>query len=281
MTLLASITYIAKIKQTNCKTSSINIKSTNNKNKVVYMQEVISDVVKKIGGLGFIETIKVSGTDDETKIEAIDGDKTVIVKASLLTPQPELKGEFGISTLPLLAGLLNFASYKADGATFKVKRRNTETASHPEEFEFKEKNGQGASFRLMEARLVPEQPKVVDIKWDVSFTPTKSKIQEFGALAGLYSQFDQYFSVKTKDGNLIVSIGEEESTTHRASMVLADAVDGELKGELLWPTSQFLQILKMGDGHDFTVSITSKGAMLVNVITSQANYSYILPARRR
>ena len=245
------------------------------------MQEAISDVVKKIGGLGFIETIKVSGTDEETKIEAIDVEKTVIVKASLLTPQPELNGVFGISTLPLLAGLLNFASYKADGATFKVKRRSTDSGSIPEEFEFKEKNGQGASFRLMESKLIPEQPKVVDIKWDVTFTPTKSKIQEFGALAGLYSQFDQYFSVKTRDGNLIVSIGEEESTTHRASMVLAEGVDGELKGELLWPTSQFLQILKMGDGHDFTVSITSKGAMLVNVITSQANYSYILPARRR
>lgn len=245
------------------------------------MKAAISDVVKKIGGLGFIDTIKVRGTDTTTEIEAIDGEKSVIVKATLNAPQPELKGEFGISTLPLLAGLLNFASYKADGASFVVNRRETETASHPEEFVFRDANGQGATFRLMDAKLVPEQPKMVDIKWDIEFTPSKSKIQELSSLAGLYSAFDQHFSVKTKDGQLVVSIGEEGSTTHRASLVLAEEVAGELKGDLLWPTNQFLSILKMGDGHDFTVSLTSKGAMLIKVVTDQASYSYILPARRR
>jgi len=245
------------------------------------MRDFITDISKKIGGLGFVETIKVTGTTDETKIEAIDADKTVIIKAKLATPQADLVGDFGISSLPLLSGLLNFSSYKTDGATFNVKRRDMNGKSVPEEFEFRDENGMGSNFRLMNGNLVPEQPVVADIKWDVTFVPNKSKLQEFSALAGLYSQFDQFFSVKTKDGNLVVAIGEEASTTHRASMVLVEGVTGELKGELLWPISQFLSILKMADGHDYTVGITSKGAMQVTVTTDFATYSYILPARRR
>lgn len=242
------------------------------------MRDTIQDITKKIGGLGFVETIKVTGTAEETKIEAIDNDKTVIIKAKLNTAQPELVGTFGISNLPLLSGLLNFASFKTDEATFEVKRRAD--GSCPEEFAFTG-GGTGAQMRLMAGSLVADQPQVAEIKWDVTFVPTKSKLQEFSSLAGLYSQFDQYFSVKTVDGQLVVSMGDEGSATHRASMVLVDEVDGELKGELLWPISQFLQILKMGDGHDYTVSITSKGALQVKVPTDFAEYLYIVPARRR
>lgn len=245
------------------------------------MQAVLKDVVKKIGGLGFIDTIKVTGTPEATKIEAVDNDKTVIIKAKLNITQDSLAGDFGVSSLPLLQGLLNFTSYQTDNATFNVKRRDVNGKSVPEEFEFRDENGLGSNFRLMSGNLVPEQPLVADIKWDVSLVPSKSKIQEFASLAGLYSQFDQFFSVKTKDGNVVLSIGEEGAATHRASMVFASEIAGDLKGELLWPISQFLGILKMADGNDFSVNITSKGAMQIAVQTEHAEYQYILPARRR
>ena len=245
------------------------------------MQQVLKEVVKKIGGLGFVDTIKVTGSAETTKIEAVDNDKTVIIKAKLAETQEALVGDFGISSLPLLTGLLNFSSYQTEGATFNVKRRDVNGKSVPEEFEFRDENNMGSNFRLMAGNLVPEQPLVADIKWDITFVPTKSKIQEFAALAGLYSQFDQYFSVKTKDGNVVLAIGDEGSATHRASMVFAPEVAGELKGELLWPIQQFLSILKMADGNDYSVNITSKGAMQVSVATENAEYNYILPARRR
>jgi hypothetical protein len=244
-------------------------------------RNVIQDIVKKIGGLGFVEQIKVTGTDQETRIEAVDADKTVIIKAKTNEAQTELIGEFGVANLQLLNGLLGFASYKTEDATFNVTRRDVNGKSTPEEFEFRDANGLGANFRLMSAQLVGDQPLVADIKWDVTFVPSKAKIQEFAGLAGLYSQFDQYFSVKTKDGALVFSIGEEGSATHRASMVFEDTVSGELKGELLWPISQFLSILKSADGNEYHVGITSKGALLVNVTTDYATYEYILPARRR
>lgn len=245
------------------------------------MQNVLKEVVKKIGGLGFVDTIKVTGTADATKIEAVDPEKSVIIKAKLNETQESLIGTFGISSLPLLTGLLNFSSYQTDAATFNVKRRDIGGASVPEEFEFRDENGLGSNFRLMSGNLVPEQPLVADIKWDISFVPTKSKIQEFSALAGLYSQGEQFFSVKTKDTNVVLSIGDEGSATHRAQMVFAAEIAGELKGELLWPIAAFLAILKMADGNDFSVNVTSKGAMQISVTTENAAFQYILPARRR
>lgn len=243
------------------------------------LSKSIQDIVKKIGGLGFVETLKVTGTDTETKIEAIDKDKTVIVKAQLTEVAPELKGTFGVSSLPLLGGLLNFPSYNTDDATFSVKRRPDNSA--PEEFEFRDANGMGSNFRLMSGALAPEQPTVAQIKWDVTFTPTKSKLQEFGTLAGLYSSIDQLFTVKTEGTNLVVCIGEEGATTHNAKMVLAEDITGEIKGDVLWPIAQFQSILKMCDGLDYTVSITGRGAMLISMATKEASYEYIMPARRR
>lgn len=245
------------------------------------MQTVLKEVMKKIGGLGFIDTIKVTGSAEETKIEAVDGEKTVIIKAKLAETQESLIGDFGVSSLPLLTGLLNFSSYQTEAATFNVKRRDLGGKSVPEEFEFRDENGMGSNFRLMSGNLVPEQPLVADIKWDISFVPTKSKIQEFAALAGLYSQGEQFFSVKTKDSNVVLAIGDEGSATHRAQMVFATEITGELKGELLWPIQQFLSILKMADGNDYSVNVTSKGAMQISVATENATYAYILPARRR
>jgi hypothetical protein len=248
--------------------------NTNTKN-------VVADIVKKIGGLGFVETLRVTGTADDTKVEAIDNEKTVIIKAKTKEVQSDLVGEFGIANLQLLNGLLNFASYKTDDATFNVTRREKNGTLTPTEFEFRDANGLGANFYLMSANLVPEQPLVADSKWDVSFVPAKAKIQEFAGLAGLYSQFDQYFSVKTKDGSLLFSIGDEGSSTHHASMVFEQDIEGELKGELLWPITQFLSILKSADGHEHSVGITSKGALLVSVTTEHAKFDFILPARRR
>lgn len=245
------------------------------------MRAVITDAIKKINSLGFLDVVRVTGTAEDTKFEAVDGDKTVILKGKFNAPQADLVGVFGITHLPLLNGLLNFKSYQTDGATFGVKHRDLGGVKVTEEFEFRDDRGQGSNFRLMAGTMVPEQPLVADIKWDVTFQPEKSKIAEFAALAGLYSSFDQFFSVKTKDGNLVLAIGEEGSTSHRASIILQEGIEGELKGELLWPIQQFLSILKVAEGSDYTVSITSKGALAINMTNEYASYQFVLPARRR
>ena len=43
------------------------------------MKDILLDVVDHTAGLGFIENVKVTGTDAETAFEAMDADRTVIL----------------------------------------------------------------------------------------------------------------------------------------------------------------------------------------------------------
>ena len=60
------------------------------------MKDIILDVVKHTAGLGFIESVKVTGTADETRFDAMDPDRTVILNATLHGPHADLIGEFGM-----------------------------------------------------------------------------------------------------------------------------------------------------------------------------------------
>lgn len=246
------------------------------------MRETLLDIVKHTNGLGFIETVKITGTDKTTSIEAMDTDRTVIIKAKLLAPEHALLGEFGMSHLPLLQGLLNFPTYKGDNAVIDVKRRERNGKQVPEEITFKgEKGSSPASYRLMSSELIPEQAKFLGAQWDVEINPSRSKIQEFAALAGLYSSFENYFLVKTVDGNLNFYIGDESSSMHKAVLTIEEGVTGEIKGDLHWPINQVLSILKMGLDENLKLQFSGRGALQITMTSGQAEYHFILPARKK
>src|SRR5690606_32602337 len=143
------------------------------------MRDTLLDVVKHTGGLGFIDTVKITGTETETFVEAMDTERTVIIKAKLLKPEAELVGEFGMSHLSLLQGLLNFANFKTDGASIVVKRKDRNGKQTPEEIVFKGDNGTSpASYRLMSSELIPDQAKFLGTAWDVEVSPGRSKVTE-------------------------------------------------------------------------------------------------------
>lgn len=250
------------------------------------MREIIHDIVKHTGSLGFIEEVKITGTDELTMIEAMDNDKLVFIKGSLNVPLPEFNGTFGIKSLPLLNGLCNFANYKSDGASLKIKTRDHGGAAVPEELQFRDASGSGADFRLVNADLIEPQADIKsDIKWLVEFEPHKSKIQEFAQLASLYAEFEKWFGVKTKNGDLIFTIGDEGSAAHRANMVFeSNIVEKDLVGDLYWPTSQILSILKLAGTRPATMSFasTAKAGMLrVTINSDHGVYHYLFPTRRK
>jgi hypothetical protein len=248
----------------------------------VNMREVIADIVKHTEGLGFIEDVKITGTLDETKIEAMDANKTVFVKGRLIKPVAELEGQFGLSSLSLLNRLLNFASYRTDEATFSVKRRDRNGVEVPEQFLLRDSNGEGADFRLMSAELVPDQAIIANIPWDIKVQPKPSKVQEFSQLASFYNEFEKWFSVKTTKDGLVFYIGDENSASHRVSMLFEKDVTGTFKGDWNWPSSQVLSILKLAGSNPSTIMcFSSKGAMQVSVTSDYGTYDYVLPARRR
>jgi hypothetical protein len=242
------------------------------------MREILGDIVHQSASL--FEVIKITGTDELTKIQAVDKDKTLFLQGSLKTPIEEFKGEFGIGNLSLLSGLLIFASYRADGATFKVKREVKSNAETVTQLQFRDVNGTGSNFKTMAAHLVGEQAVVTNIPWNVQVTPNKARTAEFAQLAGLYGEVDKTFGVQTINGALVLSIGDANDSTHSANLMYAADVDGELKGDLSFDTSKFLSILKLAGANETVISITSKGVLGVKVTTPFAVYEYYLRAKR-
>lgn len=251
------------------------------------MRETIQDIVKHTGGLGFIDTVKITGTDEETLVEAMDNERTVIIKGKLLKPEALLKGEFGMSNLALIQGLVSSALYKGDGVSVDVKRRERNGKQVPEEITFVNSTTKSsASYRLMATDLIPEQAKFLGTQWDVEVDPSASKLKELQALAGLFSAFENYFTVKTVKNDegkneLRFYIGEEGSSMHRSFLTINDDVSGHLAGDLHWPIQSVLSILKLGAEENPKLQFSSRGALQITMTSATAEYNFILPARKK
>jgi hypothetical protein len=239
------------------------------------VREQLSEVVKYLGPN--FEKIKVTGNAETTKIEGIDKDKMLFVLASLKDAIPDFDGEFGIGNLGILSGLLNFPSYKAEDSQLLVHR--SRDAEYVAEFEFRAKNGGGARFRTMNPRLV-EQPRVNNITWDVSVTPTKAAVAEFRQLAGLLSDVDKHFGVKVEGGTLFVTIGGGGAGTHSASVAFATDLDKDFHTTAQYNTQHLLSILQGAGSHPALVRFSAKGVAGVVVTTEIATYNYILRGKQ-
>ena len=60
------------------------------------MKDYLQDIVQHTHGLGFIDLVKIEGTDSETKLEGLAEDRSVIVKSTFKNPVAEFMGTFGM-----------------------------------------------------------------------------------------------------------------------------------------------------------------------------------------
>ena len=246
------------------------------------MREKLLDVIKHTSGLGFVESVRVTGTDTSTVFEAMDDERTVIIRAELKEVEPSLKGEFGMRNLGMLQGLLNHAPYKADSAKLEVKSKERSGVVSPEQLDFTtEGNKNLTSFRFMSATLLPAQAQLKHNTWDVSVEPTDSKIQEFSNLASIFGGVEQFFSVATNNGDLEFQIGDPNGSNHSSSMTFAESVNGTMKGPLYWPINQVLTVFKVGKNEKPKLDLMNMGALRITLETDYANYSMIFPARKK
>ena len=54
-------------------------------------RDVVQDIVKHTAGLGFITAVKVTGSDSETTLDAMDADRTVIMQAKLHNAETDFR----------------------------------------------------------------------------------------------------------------------------------------------------------------------------------------------
>lgn len=244
-------------------------------------RDVVQDIVKHTAGLGFISAVKVTGSDTETLLDAMDAERTVILKAKLKNVEPEFVGEFGLGNLGFLSGVSALPNYQSDDATVEVVSRERNGVTTPDHLLFKDSEGNKDQYRFMGKELIDQTLQTVKFKgvdWDVTFEPTKQKVSELQQIAGIYGGIEPNFTVKTEDGNLIITVGASDGS-YTGKRTFAKNVNGEIKEGFAWPLSQVLAILKLGMSGSCVMQISSKGALQISVDSGIGQYDYILPAQ--
>ena len=244
-------------------------------------KDIVQDIVKHTAGLGFIQAVKVTGNSGKTELNAMDPDRTVILKAKLHGDYPEFSGEFGLGNMGLLQGITKLTNYNADGATVEVVSRERNGENAPDHLLFKDKDCNKDQYRFMSKEIIEQALQAVKFKgveWDVTVEPTKQKVAELNEVAAIYGAIEPNMRIKNQDGNLNLSVGASDGS-FTGNRTFANNVDGEINHEMAWPLAQVLAILKLGMSGACVMSISTKGALQISVDSGLAKYDYILPAQ--
>ena len=243
------------------------------------MIDVLRDIVKHTYGLGFLELVKITGTNDETAIDSMAEDRSVILQGTFKNPQAGLVGTFGMPQLNKLDIHLKCPEYK-DKANITVIKGNRNGAEIPVGIHFANEKGDFQNdYRFMNAEIINEKLKTIKfkgVKWDVEIEPTVAGVQRFNFQSVANTEHNT-FVVRTEDGNLIFTFGDQAS--HGGEFTFATGVKGTLNKGWSWPVAQVLQILKLSDSAKVTLHFSNEGAMQVTVDSGVGVYRYIIPAQ--
>ena len=248
------------------------------------MRDILKDIVKHTHSLGIIQAAKVTTDADGTTIDAMDDERTVVLRGKMHQPVPEFEGKFGLGRLGVLNGLLSYASEDSSGnvqdskVSVVTEERNGENVTT--EINFSMDGGFDSSYRVIVSELVDAQIKTASFRgasWNVEIMPTQKAIKDLQYFAGILSAFDPLLTARTVGGNLMFYIGD--SSTDKVELPFALNVEGELKTGWSFPLSTVLTILKLSDTSTMNMKISDQGAMMIMVDSGLGIYEYILPAK--
>jgi hypothetical protein len=242
------------------------------------MKDILQDVVAHTHALGFISLVKVTSEDD-TVIESMADDRSVIVSAVTHKPVGEFSGVFGMPNLDKLNLHLKNPEY-AENANIEVVEADRNGETIPTHIHFENAGGDFQNdYRFMNRAIIEEKLKKVNFKgakWNVTFEPSQAAIARMKLQSAAHTE-EPIFNVKTENGSLVFSFGDAGS--HAGSFVFQHDIEGTLKHTWSWPVAQVIAILNLAG--DTTVSISDQGAMQITVDSGLATYNYILPAQSK
>jgi hypothetical protein len=242
------------------------------------MKDILQDVVAHTHALGFLTLVKVTN-EDETIIESMAEDRSVIVSATTHQPVGEFDGVFGMPNLDKLSLHLKNPEYK-DNAKIEVVKAERNGETIPTHIHFENAGGDFQNdYRFMNKAIIEEKLKTVKFKganWNVNFEPTQAAIGRMKLQSAAHTE-EPIFNVKTEGGDLVFSFGDAGS--HAGSFVFQPGLEGTLKHTWSWPVAQVQAILNLSG--DITMSISDQGAMQITVDSGLAKYNYILPAQSK
>ncbi len=243
------------------------------------MKDILQDIVSHTQNLGFLTTVKVTGTDKSTVINSMADDRSVIMEAETAAPYPDMIGVFGMPQLNKLKYLLDGNEYKENAKiSITTAQRNGEDI--PVGIHFENKDGDFKNdYRFMNQEVINERMKTVKfrgVKWDVELEPSVAAVQRFNFQAGAHNEHPTFLA-KTDNGNLKFIFGD--ASTHGGEFVFAMGVSGKLDRGWTWPVLPILSILKIADVNNTKMSLSNEGAIQITLDSGLATYKYIIPAQ--
>jgi len=190
------------------------------------MRDHLLDLVEHTFDLGFIELVKVTGTDSETTIDGLAEDRSVVVSAKFKQPVSEFVGTFGMPNLSKLKILLGIPEYK-ENAQISVQRQDRNGEQIPTGLHFENAAGDFKNdYRFMTSEIIAEKLKTVKFKganWNVDFEPTIAGIQRLKFQAQANGE-ETVMTAKTENGDLMLYFGDH--STHAGNFVFQPSVGG-------------------------------------------------------
>jgi len=243
------------------------------------MKDTLLDIIQHTSALGFIDLIKVTGTDTNTTINAIAEDKSVIISGTFKNPHADFIGTFGMPNLGKLKTILGFDDYDTD-SKISMTRTNRDNIDTPECIHFETKDGSFVNdYRLMAKSVIDDKVKNVTFKgngWNVEFEPSVASILRLKKQASANSE-EQNFAVKLEGSDLKIYFGDP--STHSGNFVFQSNVSGSLSNKWQWPVNQVMSILSLPGDKKFRIS--DQGAAEITVDSGLALYQYLLPAKTK
>jgi hypothetical protein len=243
------------------------------------MKDILQDIVGHTHTLG-LTIVKITGDDNETKIDSMADDRSVIMMGQTNAPIPQMKGVFGMPQLNKLKYLIDCAEYK-EGADIELTSRSINGEMIPDGIHFENKDGDFKNdYKFMNTQIINEKLKNVKFKepkWTVELEPTLASIQRFSLQAGANTEHTTFLA--RTDGDKVKFIFGDAST-HGGEFVFAQGVSGKLDKGWTWPVSSVLNILKIADVNNAKISFSNEvGAIQITLDSGTATYKYIIPAQ--
>ena len=239
-------------------------------------KDFMQDICKYSVATGFFEKIRVVATAKEATVESFDNG--IVIKGKVAGGVADLEGEFGLSTLDLLRHITSDPEYNTKETTFTPVYETRDGEKDPIEFSYKNKSNTFITYRLMQKKLIPNQPKFKEPTWDAIIKPSKSSVQQFAWAASALSTYEQYFIPKVIDGELKFFIGEENAASQRGGIVFASDLATNFDCKMRWNISKIMTVLKLGDTADCEMSISTKGGIRITLNTGVGTYNYMFAA---
>ena len=243
------------------------------------MKDYLLDVVQHTHSLGFIDLVKITGTDDETLVEGLAEDRSVILKGKFHKPVPEFMGTFGMPNVSTLNTILRIAEYaENEKISINTQERNGETVPVGVHFENATGDFQN-DYRFMSSEIVNDKLKTVQMKnvnWGVEFEPTVASVQRLKMMISANST-ETVFVARTEGKDLKFAFGD--ASTHAGNFVFQHDVGGKLSKGWAWPVEQVSKILSLGG--DVNYKISDDGVSQISVDSGLGVYNYLLPAQTK